>query len=70
MSSIELNATIREARIWFKIFSIPLVGKLAQRARRFRDGISRTLNVGVLHLLKEQHEFPLNLYLCLNSFHA
>ena len=39
-------------------------------ARRFRDGISRTLNVGVLHLLKEQHEFPLNLYLCLNSFHA
>ena len=65
MSSIELNA-IRDAQI----FSIPLVGKLAQRARRFRDGISRTLNVGVLHLLKEQHEFPLNLYLCLNSFHA
>ena len=44
MSSIELNA-IREARIWWaQIFSIPLVGKLAQRARRFRDGISRTLN--------------------------
>ena len=29
MSSIELNA-IREAGIWFKIFSIPLVGKLAR----------------------------------------